>query len=698
MKRRDFLHDISHALATPFMLSGLDLSSILINSDSFSNTLSPGRILILIKLNGGNDGLNTLVPFDQYPGLNYIRPDVILPEDKVLNLNENDLGLHPSMGFFKELYTQKRLKIVQSVAYPAPSYSHFRSMDIWQSASDSNIFESSGWLGRYLENLHPNYPLQYPNENYPDPLAVELNNSSMSFTGKNVFTSVVTTSYNPGNYTEIFNPFNYEYPNTKTGEKLAFLQLIGKQANTYNKRLTEVYSKKEDNVDFPNNHFGSQLRVVSRLINSGLNTRIYSVELGGFDTHDFQVDGNDHTKGVHAVLLKELNDGIESLMKSLDLAKNSDRVMGLIFSEFGRTVNSNKTQGTDHGTAAPMFIFGNKVDPNISGVNPIVPTNADLQYELDMQYDFRQVYYSVIKQWLGGSKSTAKDVLFKDFDEIQIVGKEFVDSDNDGVADIYDDCPDTPAGAIVGLDGCELFSLPQDNYTLEVVSASCIGSENGQIKLSAANTDFVYQVEVSGMGESFELASANGHELLISDLGVGSHTLDIRIEDKPSYLQTFEVSITEPAPLQAQAQVNYTAKKASLRLDGSSVYFVNVNGKQMVASENGYQVALQAGNNIIKVSTPLECQGVYEESIFISEKVTYYPNPVKTDLQIVVPGKDSESRVKIFDTQGNKFEDHTSRIAFNREITLPMGHLKSGIYIVKISGQTVEQTFKIVKQ
>lgn len=115
-------------------------------------------------------------------------------------------------------------------------------------------------------------------------------------------------------------------------------------------------------------------------------------------------------------------------------------------------------------------------------------------------------------------------------------------------------------------------------------------------------------------------------------------------------------------------------------------------------SENGYQVALQAGNNIIKVSTPLECQGVYEESIFISEKVTYYPNPVKTDLKIVVPGKDSESRVKIFDTQGNKFEDHTSRIAFNREITLPMGHLKSGIYIVKISGQTVEQTFKIVKQ
>jgi uncharacterized protein (DUF1501 family) len=415
MKRRDFLHNFSHAVAVPSMFSGLNLSSILSSSPLFSNTNEKGKILILIKLEGGNDGLNTLIPLDQFSGLNYIRPDVVLPESSILNLNSNDLGFHPSLAFFKELFNQKRLKIIQSVAYPTPNYSHFRSMDIWESASDANIFESSGWMGRYLENLHPNYPAEYPNENFPDHLALELGNSHLSFTGKSNFTSIVT--FNPEWYNEILNPLNYNYPNTKYGEKLAYLQLIGNQANNYNERLAEVYRNGNFNVNFPPSRFGDQLKVVARLINAGLNTRIYSVKLGGFDTHDFQVDGSDHTQGAHTNLLRQLNDSIKSLMDSLDMEGNSDRVIGMIFSEFGRTVASNRSIGTDHGTAAPMFIFGNKVDPEITGRNPIIPTNADLQYEMEMQYDFRQVYYSVIKQWLGGNENTAENVLFRKFDQ-----------------------------------------------------------------------------------------------------------------------------------------------------------------------------------------------------------------------------------------------------------------------------------------
>jgi len=212
MKRREFLHDISHAVAVPTMFTGLNINSILGESDLFKNTNTKGKILILIKLEGGNDGLNTLIPFDQYSGLNYIRPDVILPESSVLNLNQNDLGLHPSLSFFKELFSQERLKIIQSVAYPTPNYSHFRSMDIWESASDANIFESSGWMGRYLENLHPTYPFEYPNNNFPDPLALELGQSHLSFTGRSNFTSIVTSD--PERYTEILNPLNYNYPNT----------------------------------------------------------------------------------------------------------------------------------------------------------------------------------------------------------------------------------------------------------------------------------------------------------------------------------------------------------------------------------------------------------------------------------------------------------------------------------------------------
>lgn len=698
MERRKFLHNVSHLSALAATLpslafEGLDFS----NSSYLSNTESKGNILVVIKLNGGNDGLNTVIPLDKMSNLYKARPHVILPENKIVNLNSNDLGLHPSLGDFKSFFDERRLKIIQNVGYEQPDFSHFRSMDIWQSASDYDQYLNSGWLGRYIENQHPEYPNQYPNSKYPHPLSIELGwQTSLLFTGESSFTSFIAND--PTHFREIINEFDNIYPSDTKGEKLKYVQLIAKQSNVYSGEVKRAYESSKTTHNFPNTNLGRQLEITARLINGGLNTRIYMVDLGGFDTHDTQVDSSDRTKGVHSFLLKDLNDSVTAFIKNLDESGRSDDVLTMTFSEFGRTIVSNGSNGTDHGTAAPMLFFGNKLNSKVLGANPEIANNVKWEDNLKVEFDYRQVYKSIINQWLGGEQNTPKEVLFKDFSELSIAGENHVDSDGDGVADIYDDCPDTPAGAIVGLDGCELFSLPQDNYTLEVVSASCIGSENGQIKLSAANTDYVYQVEVSGIGESFELASANGHELLISDLGVGSHTLDIRIEDKPSYLQTFEVTITEPAPLQAQAQVNYTAKKASLRLDGSSVYFVNVNGKQMVASENGYQVALQAGNNIIKVSTPLECQGVYEESIFISEKVTYYPNPVKTDLKIVVPGKDSESRVKIFDTQGNKFEDHTSRIAFNREITLPMGHLKSGIYIVKISGQTVEQTFKIVKQ
>ncbi|MDC6457376.1 DUF1501 domain-containing protein [Flavobacteriaceae bacterium] len=697
MKRRDFLHDISHALAAPIIFTGIDFNSLLFETPSFLNTIEAGNILILIRLNGGNDGLNTLIPLDQSAGLNYIRPDVVLPDGSTLNIDSNDLGLHPSMPFFKSLYDEKRLKIVQSVGYPTPNYSHFRSMDIWQSASDSNIIESSGWMGRYLEKLHPQYPLEYPNENYPDPLAIELNNSSLNFTGKTNFTSIVTSSWNTGNYTQIFNPFNYEYPNSKVGEKLSYLQLIGNQANTYNKILSDSFLNTPENTIFPNNYFGSQLSVVSRLINSGLNTRIYSVELGGFDTHDFQVDQNDHTKGSHAILLKELNDGIEALMKSLDLSKKSDKVMGLIYSEFGRTVASNKTGGTDHGTSAPVFIFGNKVDPNISGVNPVIPSNADLQYETDMQFDFRQVYSSVITQWMGGSSNTAKDVLFKDFEEIQIVGKEYIDSDNDGVADINDNCPDTPGGSVVDLNGCVLFTLAANNYSVKSVSASCIGSNNGKIEVSAEDTSYTYQVNISGIDSNYSLSADNNHSLVIEDLEVGAYTINFTIDSQEGYIQSFETTITEPAPLQGKAQVDYFSKTAKLKLSGSEVYYIEVNGQMMASNSNDFSAPLKPGKNIIKVTTPLDCQGVYEEVLFMSEKLRYFPNPVQNELNITVPGTDSEINIEIFTDGGANLYRGTHSINGSRTIQLPMSRYKSGLYIVTGSGKTVNESFKIIK-
>lgn len=698
MERRSFLHNLGHASALAAAFPSLAFKGMDFGSNSaLSNTASKGNIIVLIKLDGGNDGLNTLIPLDQMSNLSSARPHVFMPENKLVSLNSNELAVHPALENFKSFFEEDRLKIIQNVGYPTPDFSHFRSMDIWQSASDYNEYINSGWMARFIEQKHPAYPQEYPNDQYPHPLSVELGwQSSLLFTGESSFTSFIAR--NPTDFREIINEFDNEYPSDKKGERLKYLQLIAKQSNLYSLEVKKAYESVSNSFDYPNSNIGQQLEIASRLIGGGLNTRIYMVELGGFDTHDTQVDSSDPTKGNHAALLKELNDAVTAFMKNLDAMGRSDDVLTMTFSEFGRTIVSNGSGGTDHGTAAPMFIFGNKVNPEVLGANPMIPKNAIWEDNLEAEFDFRQVYTSLINQWMGGGSTTAKDVLFKDFEELSIVGDQHIDRDNDGVADIYDDCPDTAAGVIVGLDGCALFYLPQDNYTLEVVSASCIGSENGQIKLTAANKDHQYKVAVSGMEDSYELASANGHELLISDLGVGTYTIDISIDAQEGYVQTFEVTVTEPAPLQASAKVNYLSKNARLSLDGSSLYFVTVNGKQMVASENGFEISLQAGNNLIKVSTPLECQGVYEEAIFISEKVTFYPNPVQSNLNIVVPGKDAECRVKLFDTQGNKYQDLTARIGFNREIILPMSMYKAAVYIVKINGQTVNKTFKIVKQ
>ena len=213
MKRRDFLHDISHAAALgaimPSFGYGLDLKSY----DLLSNTLEPGKILVVIKLNGGNDGLNTVIPLDQFSNLNKVRPHVIMPENKLVQLGKSDLALHPSLADLKAFSDEKRMKVIQNVGYEKPDFSHFRSMDIWQSASDSDQFLTSGWIGRYVEHNHPQFPQNYPNEQYPHPLAIELGwQTSLAFTGQYSFPSFIAN--NPEHFREIINEFDHEYPNT----------------------------------------------------------------------------------------------------------------------------------------------------------------------------------------------------------------------------------------------------------------------------------------------------------------------------------------------------------------------------------------------------------------------------------------------------------------------------------------------------
>ena len=698
MKRRDFLHNLSHFSAASLLMPKLSFGNGIYNSNSYlSNTVYSGKVLVLVKLNGGNDGLNTVIPLDQMSNLNSARPHVILKDGDIINLGSNDLGLHPELTGFKSLFDEKRLKIIQNVGYETPDFSHFRSMDIWESASDYNKFVTSGWMGRYIQNQHPEYPQSYPNNQFPDPLTVELGSPSLLLTSESSFTSFVAR--NPQDFREILADFDNVFDTSSNrGAKLDYIQLVGKQSNLYGARVKETYEAGVCNFEFSPSDLGFQFEKVTKLISGGLNTRIYLVELGGFDTHDTQVDQSDHSKGAHSTLLKTLNDAVLTFMQNMDDIGKSDDVLVMTYSEFGRTIVSNGSMGTDHGTAAPLFVFGNKVDSTILGNNPVIPVNAQWQDNLSTEYDFRQIYSSIINQWLTVNPTTEEDVLFKKFDQLPIIQSKYVDTDGDGVSDDRDLCNSTPLGAMVNTDGCEIFSLPADNYTILTNGVSCSGKSNGKVSISVVNTEYTYALSIAETESTYSLDADNEHQLEIDELEIGTYTLNFTVEGKEGYLQTFEIGITEPPSLSAKSSVNQKGKTMTVSLTGSDLYYAEVNGERRSYQINTLTLQLRPGMNIVRIYTPQDCQGEYVEQVFISEQVRHYPNPVKSDLNLVIPGEDSNTNISIYSRSGSLVAQYEETIPFSRIVTINASQLPSDIYVIKVNGQTVDQTFKIIKR
>ena len=698
MNRRKFIHQMSHAAALPALFSSIPYESLGLGSQSeLAQTVADGNILVIIVLSGGNDGLNTVIPLNMLSKLNSIRSTVMLPDKKILPLEGTELGLHPSLKGFQSLHKENRLKIVQSVAYPQPSYSHFRSMDIWDSASDGNKNENSGWAARYIEAKHPNFPEAYPNELFPHPLSMEIgSNSSLLFTGKRSFTSIVAS--NPNDFYEIINEFDNNYPSTPIGEKLKYLQLMAKQSNAYGKVLKEQYQKGTDYA-FPRSNLADQLKIVSRLISGGLQTRIYKVQIGGFDTHSAQVEPSDKTTGMHATILKEIDEAVAAFMKSLDQMGKSDRVLGMCVSEFGRTVHSNGTNGTDHGTVSPVILFGNKVDPKVVGKNPIIPDNTNYSYELDMQYDFRQVYASVMNQWMGGTKTFTKEILFNDFTQVPIIQSAYIDSDEDGVPDIVDKCNDTPIGALVDINGCEIFTLPSNNFKVEVVASTCIGANNGSLKVSVLNTNYNYSLTVKGPNKyekqvSMPKGVANS---VLNGLVLGEYNMVFTVDNVKNFQQAFDVKITEPAPLVVQSTIDAGNKSMSIQLGGASTYLVKINEASFKVTEAYWSTALPAGLVKLQVSTDLNCQGIYVEEFFVSESVTAFPNPTTGPVQVNVHGRDQKVDISIVNAAGLPVSNQKYPVPSSRLVGLDLTTFFAGLYLIRVQGETVDQTLKIIK-
>jgi uncharacterized protein (DUF1501 family) len=398
MKRRDFVKNTSlGAIGVPFVLNGMEMNTVMKKLFSYSRN-AEDRVLILIRLNGGNDGLNTVIPYDFYDNLVIQRPNIIIPQNQIVNLNTHYLGLHPAMSGMANMFGEGKLSIIQNVGYPDQNRSHFKSMDIWTSG---NVISNSstGWLGRYFDSYNPDFPTGYPNENYPDPFAISMG-FEVSTTCQGIVSNYAQAVLDPTQHTDlgtnVSNPESSYY-----GTHLAFIQGVINQSNEYGVQIQDAANSGNSlsTLYDENNPLAVQLRSVAKMISGGLQTKVYILNVNGFDTHDAQVVVSDTSTGFHASLLKTLSDAVFAFQDDLALLGLENRVLGMTFSEFGRQIAANGSNGTDHGDAAPLFVFGTCIDSQVIGDNPVVLDQVVNQKGCDMQYDFRDVYASILHDW-----------------------------------------------------------------------------------------------------------------------------------------------------------------------------------------------------------------------------------------------------------------------------------------------------------
>ena len=425
MKRRDFLRKtVPAGVLLPSLVNGFSFRAFGADSPLIQSMLQPvtdtDHVLVIIQLNGGNDGLNMVVPVENFSNYVNARSNIYIPENKLMPLN-GKVGLHPAMSGLHAMYNSGLVKVIQSVGYPQPNFSHFRATDIWMSASDSDQVVNSGWAGRYLTYEYPNFPNGFPNNTMTDPLAIQIG-SSTSLTLQGPVINMGMSISSATNFYNLLNGVSDPAPNTPAGKELTYVRLVAQQTQQYSAVIKNAASKVTKQVTYPtNNSLADQLKIVARLISGGLKTRIYMVNYGGFDTHSLQVNSNDATTGAHANLLKNVSDAIKAFQDDLQMQGSDNRVVGMTFSEFGRRIKSNGSTGTDHGSAAPSFVFGKNVLGGVLGDTPIIPANATVNDNVPFQYDFRSVYATVLSNWLCVNDADLQQIMLKNFQLLPLV-------------------------------------------------------------------------------------------------------------------------------------------------------------------------------------------------------------------------------------------------------------------------------------
>lgn len=367
------------------------------------------RILLVVQLSGGNDGLNTVVPYGNQ-GYYTMRPNLAIPREQVLPLTAQ-MGLHPALRSLKGLYDRGHMAVLESVGYPNPNRSHFRAMDIWQTARP-DVNEPTGWLGRYLAgddceddrllravNIGNSLPRTFWTESTVVPSIA--NAESYQFRADGRFAAdrtaqvdaihhICSASHAPGND--------------------EFVRLAALEALDSSTLLQQVVGRYDEGITYPNNAFAEGLKLIAKVIAADVGTRVFYVSLGGFDTHAAQARR-------HTQLLQYLDEGLGAFFQDMDRLGKADDVLAVTFSEFGRRVGENASAGTDHGTALPMFLVGGGVKGGFYGTPPDLTNLQD--GDIKHQMDFRGVYASVIQNWMGVDPTGIIDGTWPQLDFVQ---------------------------------------------------------------------------------------------------------------------------------------------------------------------------------------------------------------------------------------------------------------------------------------
>lgn len=378
MKRRDFIQ--KSALATSLFL----VPSFVKAFDTISKDILGYKKLVIIQLAGGNDGLNTIVPFNNdiyYKN----RPQIALSKQKVIGVTD-ELGFHPSLSSLKNLYDKGYLAIVNNVGYPNPNRSHFRSTDIWQTASNHNEYLNTGWLGRYID--------QYEKNSYA---GIELDDSLSLILKGDKLNGIATK--NPAIlYQNMKTPYfekvlKYQTDTHLSEHNLGYLYKTMIEAKSSANYIYETSKTFKTKLEYPNNPFGNQLKTTAEFINSGLQSKVYYVSMGGFDTHANQV--NKQNK-----LLEMYSSGMDVFVKDLEQNDTFKDTLIVTFSEFGRRLKQNAANGTDHGAANNVFLIGKNLKKSGFYNESQDLTNLDNNGDIIHSIDFRSIYATILDKWL----------------------------------------------------------------------------------------------------------------------------------------------------------------------------------------------------------------------------------------------------------------------------------------------------------